>query len=108
MLLILAPLAIAGFGYLVFWHSPKPHEFQEYQQGEVQFFNSITAEGQGTSYHFVVELSDGKPVTVTTDSLQLALTVIKTACIEIRRYEETGNLKYALTGNHNCESSQKP
>ncbi len=105
-ILLFAPVLGAGLIYIFFFFDPEPHEFQEYQQGEVQFFNSITTEGRGTSYIFKVKMADGKSISVSTSSLQMALTIIETACIEIRRFKESGNFKYKLAGNHNCEVPQ--
>ncbi len=54
---------------------------------------------------FAIKLPDGNVVQVTTQNLPLAMKVVETACIEVRRYVDTDKRKWRLVSPHNCEEN---
>lgn len=95
------PLLIGAF-YLIQYAS-RDHEHIAYEVGEVLFASETATESGGFRANFVVKTADGQEVMLRTKWLGLSVTVVKTVCMEKRRYVDNGKMKYLFAPPAKCD-----
>lgn len=81
----------------------REHTFKAYIKAHVQFSTTTTTEEYGNRYVFVVQIPEHGTARLTTKNLSLALTIIDTACVEVRRFKDNGKPRFSLAPIEKCD-----
>ena len=96
------PPFLTGLYFFIQFSGAK-HEHVAYVEADVLFSEVYATETDGFTASFIVKLPNGKEIKVQTESMSLSASIIDTACLEKRRYVDSGLIDYLLTGQKHCE-----